>query len=143
LLFDNISAKRDWGYALEYCEGVWRILQHNTAEDFVLATGKTYTIRQFVYPITYLIYTWLEMKQNDINLLLNILYYYIIRVELAFAEVGIELEWQGEGVNEKGIVKTINKNKLQSIFQSVNQPISQSICRGSSNQPISQSLNRL
>jgi GDPmannose 4,6-dehydratase len=109
LVLGNLDSKRDWGYAPEYCEGMWRILQHNTAEDFVLATGKTYTIRQFV--------------------------------ELAFAEVGIEIEWQGEGVNEKGIVKTINKNKLQSIFQSVNQPISQSVNQSVGGHPINQSAN--
>ena len=80
LVLGNLDSKRDWGYAPEYCEGMWRILQHKTPEDFVLATGKTYTIRQFV--------------------------------ELAFAEVGIELEWQGKGVDEKGVVKKIS-NKLQ------------------------------
>ena len=44
----NLDSKRDWGYAPEYVEGMWRILQHDTPEDFVLATGKTYTIREFV-----------------------------------------------------------------------------------------------
>ncbi len=43
----NLDSKRDWGYAPEYCEGMWRILQHDTAEDFVLATGETHTIREF------------------------------------------------------------------------------------------------
>jgi len=84
LVLGNLDSKRDWGYAPEYCEGMWRILQHDTPDDFVLATGKTYTIRQFV--------------------------------ELAFGEVGIELKWQGEGVNEKGIVKSIDKDKLQSLL---------------------------
>lgn len=44
----NIDAKRDWGYAPEYCEGMWRMLQHDTAEDFVLATGETHTVREFI-----------------------------------------------------------------------------------------------
>lgn len=44
----NLDAKRDWGYAPEYCEGMWRILQHDKAEDFVLATGKTCTVRKFI-----------------------------------------------------------------------------------------------
>lgn len=44
----NLNAKRDWGYAPEYCEGMWRILQHHTAEDFVFATGETHTVREFV-----------------------------------------------------------------------------------------------
>lgn len=47
LVLGNLEAKRDWGYAPEYCEGMWRILQHNKADDFVLATGETHTVRQF------------------------------------------------------------------------------------------------
>ena len=43
----NLDAKRDWGYAPEYCEGMWKILQHNTAGDYVLATGETHTVREF------------------------------------------------------------------------------------------------
>lgn len=43
----NLDAKRDWGYAPEYCEGMWRILQQETAEDYVLATGQTHTVREF------------------------------------------------------------------------------------------------
>ncbi|MFO7445247.1 MAG: GDP-mannose 4,6-dehydratase [Ignavibacteriaceae bacterium] len=48
LLLGNLNAKRDWGYAPEYCEGMWRILQHDKADDFVLATGETHTVREFV-----------------------------------------------------------------------------------------------
>jgi GDPmannose 4,6-dehydratase len=47
LSLGNLDAKRDWGYAPEFCEGMWRILQHDTAEDFVLATGETHTVREF------------------------------------------------------------------------------------------------
>lgn len=47
LALGNLDAKRDWGYAPEYCEGMWKILQHQDAEDFVLATGETHTIREF------------------------------------------------------------------------------------------------
>ncbi|MFC2094720.1 GDP-mannose 4,6-dehydratase [Bacteroidota bacterium] len=47
LLLGNMDAKRDWGFAPEYCEGMWRILQHDNAEDFVLATGETQTVRKF------------------------------------------------------------------------------------------------
>jgi len=47
LLLGNLDARRDWGYAPEYCEGMWRILQHKTPEDFVLATGETHTVRKF------------------------------------------------------------------------------------------------
>lgn len=48
LSLGNLNARRDWGYAPEYCEGMWRILQHNKPDDFVLATGKTHTVREFV-----------------------------------------------------------------------------------------------
>jgi GDPmannose 4,6-dehydratase len=77
LYLGNLDARRDWGYAPEYVEGMWRMLQHNTPEDFVLATGKTHTVREFA--------------------------------TLAFKELGIELEWKGEGVNEKGIDKSNGK----------------------------------
>lgn len=69
----NLNAKRDWGHAKDYVEGMWRILQQDEPEDFVLATGVTTTVRKFV--------------------------------ELAFKEVDIAIEWQGEGVEEKGINK--------------------------------------
>jgi GDPmannose 4,6-dehydratase len=48
LALGNLDAKRDWGFAPEFCEGMWRILQYETAEDFVLATGETHTVREFV-----------------------------------------------------------------------------------------------
>jgi GDPmannose 4,6-dehydratase len=71
LYLGNMNAKRDWGYAKDYVECMWLMLQHDTPEDFVIATGETHTVREFT--------------------------------TLAFKEAGIELEWQGEGVNEKGI----------------------------------------
>jgi GDPmannose 4,6-dehydratase len=48
LLLGNLDSKRDWGFAPEYCEGMWQILQHDKADDFVLATGETHTVREFV-----------------------------------------------------------------------------------------------
>jgi GDPmannose 4,6-dehydratase len=48
LVLGNLEAKRDWGYAPEYCEGMWRIMQHDVADDFVLATGETHSVREFV-----------------------------------------------------------------------------------------------
>ncbi|MGY8953129.1 MAG: GDP-mannose 4,6-dehydratase [Flavobacteriales bacterium] len=71
LFLGNMSAKRDWGHAKDYVEGMWRMLQQETADDYVLATGKTYEVRTFV--------------------------------EMAFAEVGITINWEGTGVDEKGI----------------------------------------
>lgn len=70
LQLGNLDAKRDWGYAPEYCEGMWRILQQDEPGDYVLATNETHTVREFV--------------------------------DLAFAELGVTLEWKGEGVDEKG-----------------------------------------
>ncbi|MCF6296444.1 MAG: GDP-mannose 4,6-dehydratase, partial [Flavobacteriaceae bacterium] len=95
LVLGNLDSKRDWGYAPEYCEGMWRMLQQDTADDFVLATGKTHTIREFV--------------------------------ELSFAELGVTIEWQGEGVKEKGVVSAIDKSKLEELLKNSNQPIFQSI----------------
>jgi len=84
LVLGNLDAKRDWGYAPEYCEGMWKMLQYKEPEDFVLATGETHSVREFC--------------------------------ELAFREVGIELEWVGKNENEKGIVKSINKDKLEGML---------------------------
>lgn len=80
LVLGNLDAKRDWGFAPEYCEGMWQILQHERADDFVLATGETHSVREFV--------------------------------EKTFRHLGIEIDWHGEGVNERGIIKTINSDIL-------------------------------
>ncbi len=77
LSLGNMDAKRDWGFAGDYVEGMWRILQQEKPQDYVLATNETHTVREFV--------------------------------ELAFSEVGIEIEWQGTGVNEKGIDKATGR----------------------------------
>ena len=71
LYLGNLSSKRDWGHAKDYVEGMWKILQADKAEDFVLATGVTTTIRDFCLK--------------------------------AFNRAGIELEFIGEGVDEKGV----------------------------------------
>jgi GDPmannose 4,6-dehydratase len=77
LYLGNLDSLRDWGYAKDYVECMWRILQHPTPEDFVIATGKYHTVREFA--------------------------------TLAFKEAGIELRWEGAGVEEKGIdIKTGN-----------------------------------
>ena len=77
LYLGNLDAKRDWGHAKDYVEGMWRILQQDKADNYVLATGVTTSIRDFC--------------------------------RMAFKELGIELEFQGEGINEKGIDKTTGK----------------------------------
>ncbi|MDR1517133.1 MAG: GDP-mannose 4,6-dehydratase [Dysgonamonadaceae bacterium] len=71
LYMGNLDSLRDWGYAKDYVECMWLILQHHTPEDFVIATGEMHTVREFC--------------------------------TLAFAEAGIQLGWEGKGVDEKGI----------------------------------------
>ncbi|MCQ2022239.1 GDP-mannose 4,6-dehydratase [Clostridium butyricum] len=77
LSLGNLDAKRDWGFAGDYVEGMWLMLQQEKPDDYVLATNETHTVREFV--------------------------------ELAFKEVGIEIEWNGKGVGEKGIDKYTRK----------------------------------
>ena len=77
LLLGNLDSLRDWGYAKDYVECMWLILQHNKPEDFVIATGVQHTVREFC--------------------------------TLAFRYVGIELEWKGKGIEEKGINKSTGK----------------------------------
>lgn len=77
LYLGNLSSLRDWGYAKDYVECMWLILQHDKPEDFVIATGKQHSVREFCY--------------------------------YAFKHVGIELEFEGSGINEKGIDKTTGR----------------------------------
>lgn len=71
LYLGNLDSLRDWGYAKDYVECMWLMLQHSEPEDFVIATGEYHTVREFC--------------------------------TLAFKELGIELRWEGKGVDEKGI----------------------------------------
>ena len=77
----NLNAQRDWGHAKDYIRMMWMILQANEAEDWVIATGKTTSVRDFV--------------------------------KMSFAQVGMELEFQGEGVNEKAFVRACNNPEYQ------------------------------
>ncbi|OUT54492.1 GDP-mannose 4,6-dehydratase [Stieleria bergensis] len=66
LFLGNLDAKRDWGYAKDYVYGMWLMLQHDTPDDYVLATGETYTIRQFLdYTFSYLDLDWNEYVETD------------------------------------------------------------------------------
>lgn len=76
LYLGNLNAKRDWGHAKDYVEAMWRILQQDKPEDFVIATGVTTEVREFV--------------------------------RMAFAHAGVEVSFEGEGVDEKGIVTKVN-----------------------------------
>lgn len=67
LSLGNLNAKRDWGFAPEYCEGMWRILQYKNAEDFVLATGETHTVKEFVELTFKHLGIKLEWKGKGIN----------------------------------------------------------------------------
>lgn len=80
LYLGNLDAKRDWGYAKDYVEGMWMMLQHETSEDFVLATGETQTIRQFLdFTFQYLELDWNDyveidpryFRPTEVNLLLG------------------------------------------------------------------------
>ena len=66
LYLGNLDAKRDWGYAKDYVRGMWMMLQHDTPSDYVLATGETYTIRQFLdYTFKYLELDWNDYVETD------------------------------------------------------------------------------
>ncbi len=82
LYLGNLDSLRDWGYAKDYVECMWLILQHDTPEDFVIATGVQHTVREFA--------------------------------TLAFHHAGIELRWDGEGVNEVGICESVSSSSLSS-----------------------------
>lgn len=76
LYMGNLDSMRDWGYAKDYVQCMWMMLQHDTPEDFVIATGEMHSVREFC--------------------------------TLAFAEAGITLRWEGEGIDEKGICTKTN-----------------------------------
>lgn len=82
LFLGNLDAKRDWGHARDYVKAMWMILQQDTPDDFVIATGVTTTVRDFI--------------------------------KMSFAEVGITLEFKGEGLNEKGSVASCS-NELYNL----------------------------
>ncbi|HPN96151.1 MAG TPA: GDP-mannose 4,6-dehydratase [Candidatus Moranbacteria bacterium] len=81
LYLGNLDAKRDWGYAKDYVEGMWRMLQQEKPSDYILATGETHSVREFV--------------------------------EEAAKHAGMEIEWQGEGLEEKGIDKKSGKAVIE------------------------------
>ena len=81
LYLGNLNSLRDWGYAKDYIECMWLILQQPEPDDFVIATGEYHTVREFT--------------------------------TLAFKEVGIELEWRGDGVDEKGYDKATGKSLVE------------------------------
>ena len=83
LYLGNLSSLRDWGYAKDYVECMWLILQQEKPEDFVIATGVQHSVREFAY--------------------------------YAFKHAGIELEFQGEGLDEVGVVKSIENSQLSTL----------------------------
>ena len=71
LLLGNLNAKRDWGYAPEYCEGMWRMLQQDKPEDFVLATGEQHSVREFVelsFKELGIVIDWKGEKQKEVGI---------------------------------------------------------------------------
>ena len=89
LFLGNLDAMRDWGHARDYVEMQWLMLQQDKPEDYVIATGRQYSVRYFV--------------------------------ELAAGELGIEIAWQGEGVNERGVIAAVTGDKAPGVV--VGQPI--------------------
>jgi GDPmannose 4,6-dehydratase len=89
LYLGNIEAKRDWGFAPEYVEMMWLMLQQEKPEDYVVGTGESHSVREFL--------------------------------EHALGYVGIEIEWKGKGVKQKGVIKTVNRDLL-SVISEGNQP---------------------
>ncbi|MGQ9570526.1 MAG: GDP-mannose 4,6-dehydratase [Thermodesulfovibrionales bacterium] len=81
LRIGNLEARRDWGYAPEYVEAMWMMLQQPEPDDYIIATGENHTVREFV--------------------------------ETAFNKVGIEIEWSGKGVDERGIDKASGRNLVR------------------------------
>ena len=81
LFLGNLDAKRDWGYAPEYTDAMWRMLQYERPDDFVIATKEMHTVREFT--------------------------------EIAFSELGINIDWKGKGIDEKGIDKQTGKTLVE------------------------------
>ena len=77
LVVGNLDAKRDWGYAPEYVEAMWRMLPQPEPKDYVIATGETHTVREFI--------------------------------DCAAKEIGLDIEWKGKGINEKGYDRKTKK----------------------------------
>jgi GDPmannose 4,6-dehydratase len=102
LYLGNLDAKRDWGYAPDFVKAMWLMLQQNKPDDYVIATGETHSVREFV--------------------------------NLAFEHAGIELEWKGNGVGEKGVVKSFASN----LYPQSSNGLSS---RASNLQPLSSNLN--
>ena len=81
LQLGNLDAKRDWGYARDYVEGIWLMMNHHQPDNYVLATGETHSVREFA--------------------------------ELAFAEVGVKVEWKGTGDSEIGVDANTGRTIIQ------------------------------
>ena len=85
LFLGNIDAERDWGHARDYVEAQWLMLQQEKPDDFVIASGKKTSVREFV--------------------------------EMSFARIGVELEWNGSGIDETGVIRNINNELLNEMTQ--------------------------
>jgi GDPmannose 4,6-dehydratase len=81
LYLGNLNAERDWGHAADFVRAMWLILQQDKPDDYVIATGESHSVREFV--------------------------------ELAFREIGVEIEWRGSGIEEKGIISEIRDQRSE------------------------------
>lgn len=85
LYLGNLDAKRDWGHARDYVEMQWLMLQQEQPDDFVIATGRQFSVRDFV--------------------------------NIAASELGMHIEWQGSGVDEKGVLTSLEREKVEKLAQ--------------------------
>src|SRR6185369_11183579 len=83
LYLGNLDARRDWGFAPEYVEAMWLILQQDQPDDYVIGTGKSYSVRDMV--------------------------------EQAFSYAGVDIEWNGEGAQEKGVAARVDKRRQNAV----------------------------
>jgi len=91
LYLGNLEAKRDWGYAPDFVEAMWLMLQQGTPDDYVVATGETHSVREFI--------------------------------DFAFSHAGVELEWKGNGIGEKGTIRSLSSTLTSSSTLSIGDAI--------------------
>jgi len=85
LYLGNLDSKRDWGFAGDYVRAMWMMLQQDEPDDFVIATGQSYSVREFV--------------------------------ERSFQEIGIRISWEGSGVDEVGVVESVNEDSVSEVLR--------------------------
>ena len=129
LYLGNLDAKRDWGYAPEYCLGMWKMLQQSKPKDYVLATGKTFSVRQFVeitFKVLNIEIKWkgssideigYDSKTNKVLVKIDKDYYRPTEVDILqgdFSKAEKELNWRPK-INLKQLVKIMVKSDMEKL----------------------------